>query len=133
MPIKKKFKVKYKKFTLETNSLKCHYHNVRVVAAMKYAKKHSFDEAADKFDYSSSDSLRKAAMNKLGVHYPFAKKIKITDDNIKQAIEMRKTMTVKLIADHFGVSQTHMGKKISDAKQNSNCDKLLQQLLCSKL
>lgn len=130
---KKKFRVRFNKFTLETNSLKCHYHNVRVVSAMNYAKTHTFEEAAHKFKYSCSDSLRKAAKKKLGEHYPFSKKIKICDDVIKRAIYMRKTMTVKAIADHFGVSQTHLGKKISDAKQNSNCAKMLQQLLCSKL
>ena len=133
MPGKKIFKVKFNKFTLKTTSLKCHYHNVRVVAAMKYAKEPNLDEAAEEFDYRSSDSLRKAAMNKLGEHYPFITKIKISDEILEKAIEMRKTMTVKAIADHFGVSQTHIGKKISDAKQNSNCDKLLQQVLCGRL
>ena len=129
----KKFRVRFKKFTLETNSLKCHYQNVRVAAAINYAIPHGLIAAAKKYKYVNIDSLRRAAIGKLGEHYPFSTKVKISDEILEKAITMRKTMTVKAIADHFGVSQTHIGKKISDAKQNSNCDKILQQILCGRL
>ena len=133
MSVEKKFKVRFKELVLETNSLKCHYHNVRVVAAMNHAIPHGLISAAAKYDYANIDALRKAARKKLGDHYPFTSKIKISGEVLKEALAMRKTMTVRAIAIHFNVSQTHLGKKLSDAKQNSNCDKLLQQILCGKL
>ena len=74
MKRKKKYRIKFKGLTLETTSLKRHYHNVRVVSAMKYAKKFGFSEAVIKFKYNSVDSLKKAARKKLGDHYPFSNK-----------------------------------------------------------
>ena len=129
----KEFKVKFsKEFTLETNSLKCHYHNVRVVAAIKHAVVHGLISAARKYKYTNVDSLRKAAIKKLGVHYPFSTKAKITAAILKKALVMRETMTVKAVSDYFGVSQTHLGKQLAIAK-NKNSDILLQQILCNKL
>lgn len=133
MKRRKVYSVKFNGLTLKTTSLKRHYHNVRIISAMKYARRLGFNEAVIKFDYSSVEGLKKAARKKLGDHYPFAQKKNIPDEVVDEAMIMRKTMTVQAIADHFGVSQSHLGKKLSDAKQNTNCDKMFQQLLCGKL
>ncbi len=128
------YKVPYKGIVLETTSLKEHSHNVRCIAACGWARKYGFEEAAIKFKYSSVKAMKKTARKKLGDSYPFSRQNSIPDEVVQEAIKMRKdNMTVQAIADHFGVSQSHLGKKISYAKNHLNYGKIFQQILCNKL
>ncbi|MCP4493100.1 MAG: hypothetical protein GY820_38250 [Gammaproteobacteria bacterium] len=128
----KYYRVPFRGIVLETKSLKEHSHNVRCVAACGWARKYGFEEAAIKFKYSSVTAMKKIARKKLGDAYPFAKQKTIPDEVVQEAVVMRKTMTVQAIADHFGVSQSHLGKKIKHAKNNSIYGKIFQQILCTK-
>ena len=133
MQAKRSYRLDYNGAILLTTSLQGHRNNVRIVSAMKYSKRHGFESARMKFKYKTIDSMKKSARKKLGKNYPFELKKAITDEMVREGLIMRETMTVKATADHFGVSQSHFGKKMMEAKQNSNCDRMFQKVLCNKL
>lgn len=133
---KRSYRITYNGAKLETKSLKVHTNNTRLVAALRYSQKYGFGRAIEKFEYKTVDSLKRAGRKKLGDNYPFGITIsQVTTEIVTQALAMQKDddMPVQAIANHFGVSQSHLNKKMVDAKQNTNCDRIFQQLLCGKL
>ena len=128
-----KYTVKYNGLILETNNLRSYRSSVRIIAAMKYSKKFGYDAAAVKFEYKDTKAMKKVARRKLGQYSSLPNKKIITNEMVLAAIKMNETTSVRIIAEQFGVSQSHLNKKMLEEKNKCDHGRLFQQLLCGKL